>query len=219
MEAVPPSGESSRREQILSAYRDFVLKEGTQPRSVHSFSQALGFTEAEFYQHYSSFAAVEADFWLQAFEQVRAKLIGDSSWEKFRFRERVLLFAFTLTQTLLSQRSFAIFSLKQHSIRDGAAWQKFREGFETFFGPLLSAAIESGELVNRRYFRDRYLDALWAQTQFVLRFWAGDSSEGFEKTDEAIEKGFSLAIDFMSRSAVDNAIEYGKFLIRNRVAR
>jgi hypothetical protein len=50
----------------------------------------------------------------------------------------------------------------------------------------------------------------------VLRFWAQDSSDGFERTDEAIEKGFNLTIDLMSRSAVDNAIDYGKFLARNR---
>jgi Tetracyclin repressor-like, C-terminal domain len=196
---------------------DFVLNEGRQPPSVHTFSKNLGFSEADFYKHYSSFDAVEADFWRGVFEGVRDKVVADPAWEKFRFRERVLLFAFTLVQVLLPDRSFAVFSLKRG--RRTAPGKKFQDGFDSFFNELISLAVEGGEVMNRRYLRDRYTRALWMQTLFVLSFWADDSSDGFESTDEAIEKGFNLAIDLMSRSAVDNAIEYGKLLARNRIMR
>jgi hypothetical protein len=216
-EASEPT-ELSRKDQILRAYIDFVLNENRQPPSVYTFSKGLGFSESEFYQNYSSFGAVEADFWVQVFERTRGKTTMDLAWERLRFRERVLLFAFTLTQNLLAERSFALFTLKQNRAGERAQgiWRRFHDAFHSFFEPLVSGAIESGELMNRRLLRDRYVDAIWAQTLFVLRFWAQDSSDGFERTDEAIEKGFNLTIDLMSRSAVDNVIDYGKFLARNR---
>ena len=216
-EASEPN-EPSRKDQILRAYIDFVLNENRQPPSVYTFSKGLGFSESEFYQNYSSFGAVEAEFWVQVFERTRGKTSMDLAWERLRFRERVLLFAFTLTQNLLAERSFALFTLKRNRASEQAQgiWRRFHDAFQSFFEPLVSGAIESGELMNRRLLRDRYVDAIWAQTLFVLRFWAQDSSDGFERTDEAIEKGFNLTIDLMSRSAVDNVIDYGKFLVRNR---
>jgi len=53
------------------------------------------------------------------------------------------------------------------------------------------------------------------QFAFVLNFWIKDQSAGFEKTDEAIEKGVNVTFDFFQRSPIDNLLEYGKFLAQN----
>ncbi|MBV9390867.1 MAG: TetR/AcrR family transcriptional regulator [Verrucomicrobia bacterium] len=214
----PESSEPALRDRILRAYMDYVLNENRQPPSVYIFSKNLGIAETEFYQIYSSFDAVEADFWLRQFETARKKITTDPAWEPFKFRERALLFAFTLIESLLSDRSFALFSLRSHQSGEvrSAPLRRMHQAFDGFFEPLVSEAIEHGELANRRFLRDHYVDALWNQTLFVLRFWGKDSSEGFESTDEAIEKGFNLTIDLMSRSAIDAAVDYGKFLARNR---
>jgi hypothetical protein len=42
-----------------------------------------------------------------------------------------------------------------------------------------------------------------------------DSSAGFEKTDEAIEKGVNVTFDLFQRSPIDNLFEYGKFLAKH----
>lgn len=217
----PDNSEASLRERIRRAYLDYVLNENRQPTSIYIFSKNLGIAETDFYQIYSSFDAVEADFWFRQLETVRTKIITDPAWEPFKFRERVLLFAFTLVESLLSDRSFAIFSLRlDHSgeVRS-APLRRMHQAFKEFFDPLISESIDNGELANRRFLRDRYVDALWRQTLFVLRFWVNDSSDGFELTDEAIEKGFNLTIDLMSRSAIDAAVDYGKFLARTRCDR
>jgi hypothetical protein len=49
----------------------------------------------------------------------------------------------------------------------------------------------------------------------VLNFWVNDNSAGFEKTDEAIEKGVNVTFDLFQRSPIDNLFEYGKFLAKN----
>ena len=53
------------------------------------------------------------------------------------------------------------------------------------------------------------------QFAFVLNFWIHDDSAGFEKTDEAIEKGLNVTFDLFQRSPIDNLFEYGKFLAKN----
>ncbi|MDQ2864039.1 MAG: TetR family transcriptional regulator C-terminal domain-containing protein, partial [Bacteroidota bacterium] len=66
-----------------------------------------------------------------------------------------------------------------------------------------------------KFFSKRYKDALWIQFAFIINFWIDDDSNGFEKTDEAIEKGINLSFDLFQRSPIDNLFEYGKFLARN----
>jgi hypothetical protein len=87
--------------------------------------------------------------------------------------------------------------------------------FEVFTENILNEGLESGELANRKFFTKRYKDALWAQFLFITKFWINDDSAGFEKTDEAIEKGINVTFDLFQRSPLDNLFEYGKFLSRN----
>jgi AcrR family transcriptional regulator len=211
--------EISTKAKIRAAYLDYVLTRNRSPASVYIFSKRLGMAEADFYEHYTSFEAIEADYWRDGFETTQAKVTADAAWENFKIREKVLLFAFTLLEILLPQRSFAVFSLRGIDDRGAKPLEQMRGTFMSFFEPLVTQAIEAGELANRKFLRERYTDALWMQTQFVLRFWASDASEGFEKTDEVIEKGYHLIFDLLGRSAIDSAIDYGKFLARNRIVR
>jgi hypothetical protein len=87
--------------------------------------------------------------------------------------------------------------------------------FENFCIEILNEGLESGELSDRKFFSKRYKDALWVQLGFILHFWINDSSVGFEKTDEAIEKGINVTFDLFQRSPIDNLFEYGKFLAKN----
>ena len=87
--------------------------------------------------------------------------------------------------------------------------------FEGFAEEIIKEGIETGELSDRRFFSKKYKDALWVQFGFVLHFWINDNSTGFEKTDEAIEKGVNVTFDLFQRSPIDNLFEYGRFLVKN----
>jgi hypothetical protein len=49
--------------------------------------------------------------------------------------------------------------------------------------------------------------------QFNLR----DDSEGYERTDEFIEKTVKLAFDLIRTQAIDSAFDLGRFLFRGTV--
>jgi hypothetical protein len=107
--------------------------------------------------------------------------------------------------------------LKQHGkkISTPDALTDARAIFENFAEDVINDGLDSGELADRKFLSKRYKDALWVQFAFIINFWMDDDSNGFEKTDEAIEKGINLSFDLFQRSPLDNLFEYGKFLARN----
>ena len=204
-------------EQIQNTYIDYVLTHNEQPSSVYDFAKKMNMTEAQFYDFYASFSAIEKRIWLDAtlttIDQIRLQEI----WPQYSSREKILSFFFSFVELLKSKRSFVIYSLKKHKgkLSTPEVLADVKPVFENFAEEVINDGLESGELVDRKFLSKRYKDALWVQFAFILNFWIGDDSSGFEKTDEAIEKGVNVTFDLFQRSPIDNLFEYGKFLARN----
>lgn len=204
-------------EDIKSAYIDHVLSNDAPPTSVYDFAKKLKITEAEFYNHYASFKAIEKSIWAgltsRAIEEVKLQ----EAWNTYTSREKMLSFFYAYIELLKTQRSFVIYSLKKSrsKISTPVALTDAKPLFLAFSENVVHSGLESGELANRKYFSEKYKDALWLQLAFIINFWIEDDSNDFEKTDEAIEKGVQVAFDLFQRSAIDNLFEYGKFLVRN----
>jgi len=204
-------------EGIKKAYIDFVLTEGVQPKSVYIFAKKNKMTEAEFYQFFGSFDAIEQSIWTGFALNTLIEIKGQDVWAEYSSREKALSYFYAFFELLKSSRSFAVYSVKKQpkGFTTPAVFEKLKEIFEGFADEIIKDGIESGELSDRKFFSKRYKDALWIQFVFVLNFWINDSSTGFEKTDEAIEKGVNVTFDLFQRSPIDNLFEYGKFLAKN----
>jgi hypothetical protein len=204
-------------EGIRKAYIDFVLTEGEQPKSVYIFAKKNKMTEAEFYQHFGSFDALEQGIWAGFALNTLIEIRGQQVWQEYSSREKGLSYFYAFFEQLKSSRSFAVYSIKQQpkSFTTPRVFEKLKEVFEGFAEEIIKEGIESGELSDRRFFSKKYKDALWVQFGFVLNFWINDNSTGFEKTDEAIEKGVNVTFDLFQRSPIDNLFEYGRFLVKN----
>jgi hypothetical protein len=48
--------------------------------------------------------------------------------------------------------------------------------------------------------------------EFVIGFWIKDNSQGFEKTDAAIEKAVNLSFDLLGKNIADSAFDFAKFV-------
>ena len=138
-------------------------------------------------------------------------------WIQYSSRDRMLSFFYSYIEVLKKQRSFIIYSLRKHTAKFAApaVLSGVKPIFENFAEELINEGVESGELADRKFLTKRYKDALWIQYAFIINFWITDDSAGFEKTDEAIEKGINVTFDLFQRSPLDNLFEYGKFLSRN----
>ena len=205
------------KEAIQKAYIDYVLTEGEQPKSVYVFAKKQKMSEEDFYKVFGSFEAVEQSIWTGLATKTIAEIKGQEVWAQYSAREKALSFFYSFFELLKSHRSFAAWSMKKihKGFTTPMAFEGLKAEFENMSIGILQEGIESGELTDRKFFADRYKDALWVQFVFVLNFWINDASAGFEKTDEAIEKGVNVTFDLFQRSPIDNLLEYGKILAKN----
>ncbi|MFD1258230.1 TetR family transcriptional regulator C-terminal domain-containing protein [Mucilaginibacter terrae] len=204
-------------ESIQSAYIDYVLTEGHEPKSVYLFAKHNEMTEEEFYRFFGSFEAVEQNIWAGFATRTITEIKVQDIWGQYSARERALSFFYSFFELLKGSRSFAIYSLKKQprSMSSPRVLHHMHTIFESFAEEILRDGLETGELTDRKFFSNKYKDALWMQLGFVLKFWINDNSAGFEKTDEAIEKGVNVTFDLFERSPIDNLLDYGKFLAKN----
>jgi hypothetical protein len=203
-------------ESIQKAYIDHVLTEGQQPKSVYVFAKKNKMPEDEFYRSFGSFDAVEQSVWADLTNKTLAEIRRQEVWTQYSSREKALSFFYSFFELLKSSRSFAVYSIKKHrGLGTPKVLEPTKDIFESFAEEILTEGIETAELSDRKFFSKRYKDALWVQFGFVLNFWINDDSAGFEKTDEAIEKGVNVTFDLFQRSPIDNLFEYGKFLAKN----
>lgn len=203
--------------QIKDAYVDYVLTHDEEPKSVYAFAKKLKITETAFYDQFTSFASIEKHIWVDATVETITAIKQQTVWMEFSSREKLLSFFYSYLENLKSERSFIVYSLKKTDIKFSTpkALSGVKPIFEHFAEEIINEGLETGELADRKFFAKRYKDALWVQFIFILNFWINDSSEGFEKTDEAVEKGINVTFDLFQRSPIDSLLEYGKFLSRN----
>jgi hypothetical protein len=204
-------------ENIQKAYIDFVLTEGRQPQSVSTFAEKNNMPQEEFYRFFSSFDAIEQYIWTGFALKTIAEIKAQEIWLQYTAREKALSFFYSFFELLKSSRSFVVYSIKKQPkiFSVPTIFEGIKDVFENFCNDLIKEGIESDELSDRKFFTNRYKDALWVQLVFVLNFWVNDNSAGFEKTDEAIEKGINVTFDLFQRSPIDNLFEYGRFLAKN----
>jgi len=204
-------------ESIQSAYIDYVLTQGEQPKSVYVFAKQNEITEEEFYRFFGSFEALEQNIWAEIATKTISEIKTQEIWPQYSSREKALSFFYSFFELLKGSRSFAIYSFKRHpkGISHPRVLDILKVIVENFADDVIKQGLESGELADRRFLSKRYKDGLWMQFGFVLNFWINDNSAGFEKTDEAIEKGVNVTFDLFQRSPIDNLLDYGKFLAKN----
>ena len=215
-------------EKIRKAYTEYVLENGKQPPSVFQFAKKLKIAEADFYTHYTSFDAIDADIWLTFFNEARTTVEADETAQGYSVREKLLAFYYTWIELLKSQRSFVVFSYGrlrglESGARDGPrmarqsqVFKPFKEAFFDYVRDLLAEGRESKEVEPRPFVTDRYPNALWGQTLYILDFWVRDVSKNFEKTDTAIEKSVNTAFDLIGRSPLDTLFDFARFMYQNK---
>ncbi|MEJ2882526.1 TetR family transcriptional regulator C-terminal domain-containing protein [Pedobacter sp. GR22-6] len=203
--------------QIKNGYIDYVLTHDEQPKSVYSFVKKLKISESDFYEFYASFDSIEKNIWVEFTVETIDTLQQQEVWNAYSSRDKVLAFFYSYVEVLKKQRSFVIYSLSKQNrgFNTPQVLSGVKPIFEHFAEEIINEGIESTELADRKFFSRRYKDALWIQFAFILKFWINDDSAGFEKTDEAIEKGINVTFDLFQPSPIDNLLDYGKFLSRN----
>lgn len=206
--------------KLIDSYIEYTLTHQKSPSSVYEFAKLVNMAETEFYSHYASLEAMEMDIFKQWLIQTRDAVTQTEVYAQYSAREKMLAFFFGWIEKLKQQRSFVKYMFERKARHLPVPQLPFflkstRESFLEYARQLVTDAMDKNEINERKYISDKYDEALWANLLFVMGFWLKDSSNAFEKTDEAIERSVNLAFDLMGRSPLDSMIEFGKFLFQN----
>lgn len=205
--------------KLIQEYIHYTLEHNNTPQSVYLFAKSVGISEQEFYNHFSGLETLESEIYQTWFEEAMNKFTTSSPWNDYSAREKVLAVFYTFIESLKPNRSFVKF-LKERDFKSLPKWPAYLNGLHHSFmdhvKPILNDGIASTEIAERKYIDTKYADGLWLNFLFVLKFWIDDTSPSFEKTDAAIEKSVNLAVDLMGKSALDAALDFGKFLFQNK---
>ena len=191
---------------LLHRYTAHVSKKGTPPRSVHALAKKLGIPEREFFEHFGSFEALEAEIWAH---DVRATIeaveVGED-WEGFGAEQKLLAFEFAFCDRILDARSFylARFPRLRNGQPPSNVLRSMGMVFTSFAEGIVRRGSEQQEIACRGPLNRAYPHALFLHLLSVIEFNLADDSKGFERTDAYIEKSVKLAFDFKNNNLPDD---------------
>lgn len=206
------------RTEIVSAYMEHVLLEGN-PKSVFSFCKHNKIEESEFYKHFGSIESLKKLIWVDFYLHVEALLLKNEEFSSYSSREKLLTFYFTFFEMLTANRSYVLFALNEekHSFKNLNQLSKLRSKIKDFGVELVELDNEDKQIKITKKPVAVVSEAVWVQFLFLLKFWLSDESAGFEKTDVAIEKSVNTVFDVFDNTPLENIIDFGKFLWKEKI--
>jgi AcrR family transcriptional regulator len=206
------------KQTIREAYKRYWLENGKKPVSVYALCKILDLPESSFYEHYSTFEAVEEDIWLDVFQRTLNQLKTDETYQQYNAQEKLLAFYFLWVQKLKEDRSYILQQADRSRLPLSQLGQlnTFKKAFYEYAAGLIREGYTTTEIKERKYISDKYVHGFWVQALFVLKYWIEDSSINFEMTDAAIEKAVNLSFQLMHSNTLDSLLDFGKFILTRK---
>lgn len=206
------------KDNIISWYMEFVLENNHQPKSVFSFAKENNFEESDFYKFYGSFEAVEQSIFSEFFNNTIKVLAKSDEYPNYDARNKLLSFYFTFFEMLTANRSYVVYALKENrDLKSLKSLKHLREDYKTFVSNI---GIEKIDLKQEKFekFQDKSIqETSWLHLLVTLKFWLDDTSPSFEKTDIFIEKSINARFDLMDIKPLKSIIDFGKFILKEKV--
>lgn len=202
------------RADIIQKYISQLLEEGKVPVSVYAFCKKAEIDEQDFYGHFSSLEHIRDSILAELATDTFDRLRDSEAFRSYSFREQVLAYFFTISESLLAQRSYLLMEFGQ--FREPAQqlknFREFRKSFMKVAEQLISEGVRSGAIKDLKFQRQVQQEALWVNLVAVFGFWMRDRSSNFEDTDAMIEKSLHLTLDLLEQNTLNKAMDLGRFL-------
>ena len=202
---------------IQSSFMDSTLLNEKYPMSVYNFCKNNDIEEKTFYKYFGSFNALKKTIWQSFYDNAISLLKKDKDFVDSTPKEKLLSFYYTFFEVLLLNRSYILFVLSKEEkiLSKMSDLTTLRILFKGFASDL----VEEGNIDKPSYLQHSpkiFSEAAWFQLVFLIKFWEEDTSESFEKTDEAIEKSVQTAFDVFENTPLSTLIDFGKFLWKEK---
>jgi len=205
---------------LVKLYMDYVLEHNHPPKSIYTFSKSNGFEEADFYQFFANFEVLESAIFSLFFTNTLETLETSKDYPTYDSRNQLLSFYFTFFENLTANRSYVVYALNESSnqLENLKKLKGLRSKFLNYIDQL---DIEVLQIKNKQLeqIKDSVVqETYWIQLMLTLKFWLDDTSTSFEKTDIFIEKSINASFDLINISPLKSFVDFGKFLIKEKIS-
>ena len=206
------------KNDIITYYMNYVLEHDENPKSVFTFTKANNFEETMFYEHFSSFEAIEKDIFESFFTNSYIALNKSEDYKIFEARNKLLSFYYTFFENLTANRSYVKHVLYKYknSLKGLKMLSGLKHHFTDYIHDLgiqmLDIKQEHLEKIQQRTLKE----SAWLQLLLTIKFWLDDTSPSFEKTDIFIEKSVNTSFDVLDVVPLKSVIDLGKFLFKEK---
>jgi hypothetical protein len=200
------------KKKILSTYKHECLEHSRRPSSIFKLCRGVGIREKDFYQHFSNFQSVEREVWKSLLNNTLKDLESDETWVDYSHREKHLAFLFSWFESLTDERSYIMI------LMDDDDWSHVMPKLKTlrkYFLTLVSPWTPSCQLdmdLPFELLEGLQQEPMWWQFLFLMNYWKSDTSNGFQKTDVAIEKSTHLIFDLLEQKVFKSGLDFFKFV-------
>ncbi|NMH24124.1 TetR family transcriptional regulator C-terminal domain-containing protein [Flavobacterium solisilvae] len=203
---------------IIEKFMNDVLQENQEPKNVYVFCQKHAIEESEFYSFFGSLDSLKQSIWLKFFENTTQTIIQDSKFSEYSNKNKLLTLYFTFFEVLTLNRTYILFYFKDK--KEGLSNLSNLKSLRTEFKKFIEENCSRKENIISEKFtkvtQSAYAEGAWMQFLFLLKFWLDDTSKGFEKTDVLIEKSVNTVMDLMETKHLENIVDLGKFLWKEK---
>ncbi len=207
------------KENIIDAYMDYVLEHEHEPKSVYKFAKDLKIKESDFYSHFGSFKGLKQHIWNTFYNNTIEVISKADGYENYSSREKMLIFFYTMFEVLTANRSYVLFTLDEENdmMKNMNQLKELRKHIKSFAKELIQIDNDDKQISILKRNESVFSEGAWIQFLFLLKFWMDDNSAEFEKTDIAIEKSVNTIFDVFDNTPLEQVIDFGKFLYKERV--
>lgn len=208
------------KEEIITQYMEYVLEHETEPKTVYKFCKNYDISEEDFYKFFSSIPTIKKGIWSTFFSNTLTLMRKNKEYVAFSNRDKLLTFFYTFFEMLTLNRSYVLFTLTQsgNQLKNLEQLKGLRKHFKDFSKDLIADGNEQKTNKFSKHNPNIFSEGAWLQLLFLLKFWMNDESQGFEKTDMAIEKSVNTVFDLFDNTPLDNIVDFGKFLYKETIA-
>ncbi|MGJ8593183.1 MAG: TetR family transcriptional regulator C-terminal domain-containing protein [Aquaticitalea sp.] len=203
---------------LVTFYMDDVVKLRSKPESIEEFAKTHNFDDALFYNHFESFKDLEQHIFKLLFENSLEVLEQSDEYAVFDRKNKLISLYYTFFENLSLNREFVVLVLEEYKniLKTLSILSELKVSFTIYIDTLnlddLSLNIDLLEGVQKTTIRE----SAWIQLLFTMKFWLDDKSPDFEKTDVFIEKSLNTSLDLLDTKTLNNLIDLGKFLYKEK---
>ncbi len=204
---------------IISIYMDYVLEHETIPKSIYKFCKGNKIEETIFYEYFGSVHSIQKAIWNKFYTNTELLIQKNKEYGQFSNKDKMLTFFYSFFELLTLNRSYVLFALQNDKsvMKNMEQLKGLRHHLKNFATELINDGNANKTLKITKHNPKLFSEGAWLQFLFILKFWMDDDSEGFEKTDIAIEKSINTVFDVFDNTPLDNIIDFGKFLFKEKM--